>query len=576
MLKSKSAGELRVTPASEHWFFGPILACRRLYGQIIVASLFINLFALASSVFIMTVYDRVIPNAAIESLWALVIIMVVILVFDFAMKMARGTFIDSAGARIDRYVSERLFMRIARFDTVLSQKAVGALAVTVREFDSLKDMLGSASFAVFVDLPFVLLFIAVLFMIGGPVATVPTLIVPIVVVFGVLLQPIMSRMAEVGTAQGQSKHAVIVEMVSALETLRTIRGISLLRRRWLHSVVNQGAANRRSRFANLLTQVFTQLGQQISQIGIVIYGVFLIMDGKLTMGQLIACVILAGRTLAPLAQFTSLLARANSAFTAYRNLAEIMEGTSEEEARSTQVARQTFQGDIKFQGVSFSYPGQETPVLRDVSFAIQPGERVGILGRIGCGKTTILRLMSGLQKPDSGLVLIDNADIRQIRPDDVRRNLAIVLQNPVLFSGTIRENLLMGNPEASDEDMLEATSQSGANIFIGALPGGFDFMLSEGGRELSVGMRQSLAIARGLIAKPKILMLDEPTAPLDATTENTLVHSLEQATRGMTVVCVTHRGAMLHMIDRLLVVDAGGVILDGPRDDILEKLQVKP
>jgi ATP-binding cassette subfamily C protein LapB len=558
---------------SGHWFFGPVLACRRLYGQIIAASVLINLFALTSSVFIMTVYDRVIPNSAIESLWALTIIMVVVIGFDFAIKVVRGTFIDAAGARIDRHVSESLFMRIARFDTILSRKAIGALASTVRDFETLKDMLGSASFSVLVDLPFLLLFLVVLYLIGGPVAAVPALIVPLVIIFGIMLQPLMGKMAQLGASQGQSKQAVMVEMISALETVKTIRGISLLRHRWLESVVNQGAANRRSRFASQLTQVFTQMGQQLSQIGIVIYGVFLIMDGTLTMGQLVACVILSGRTLAPLAQLTNLLVRANHAVTAYRNLDEILKGTSDEEARSGQVRRETFEGAMTFKNVTFAYDGQENPVMRDVSFEIKPGERVGILGRIGSGKTTILRLLAGLQKPDSGLVLVDNADIRQIRPDDVRTNLSVVLQNPVLFSGTVRQNLLMGNPDASDADILDAVTKSGADRFIGLLPGGFDFPLSEGGRELSVGMRQSLAIARGLIAHPRILMLDEPTAPLDAGTETALVQSLNEATRGMTVVCVTHRGAMLQMLERLIVVDAGRIIMDGPRDTVLESLK---
>ena len=558
---------------SGHWFFGPVLACRRLYGQIIAASVLINLFALASSVFIMTVYDRVIPNSAIESLWALTIIMVVIIGFDFAIKVIRGTFIDAAGARIDRHVSESLFMRIARFDTVLSRQAVGALASTVRDFDTLKDMLGSASFSVVVDLPFLLLFLVVLFMIGGPVAVVPALIVPLVIVFGLMLQPLMGNMAKLGVSQGQSKQAVMVEMISALETVKTIRGISVLRRRWLESVVNQGSANRRSRFASQLTQVFTQMGQQISQIGIVIYGVFLIMDGTLTMGQLIACVILSGRTLAPLAQLTNLLVRANHAITAYRNLDEILKGASDEEQRSTRVRRQKFQGAMTFKNVTFSYEGQETPIMRDVSFDIKPGERVGILGRIGAGKTTTLRLLAGLQKPDSGLVLVDNADIRQIHPDDVRNNLSVVLQNPVLFSGSVRQNLLMGNPDATDADLLDAVEKSGADRFIGMLPGGLDFPLSEGGRELSVGMRQALAIARGLIAKPRILMLDEPTAALDAGTEAALVKSLDEATRGMTVVCVTHRGAMLQMLERLIVLDAGRIVIDGPRDQVLESLK---
>ena len=556
-----------------HWFWGPVLVCRNLYGQVAAASVLINLFALASSLYIMTVYDRVVPNSAIESLWALTIIMLVIMVFDFIIKTVRGTFIDVAGARIDRVISDRLFARIARFDITLNRQSTGALSTTVRDFEVLKEMIGSASFAIIVDLPFALMFIIVIWAIGGPLAAVPSLILPIVLIFGVALQPIMRRLTRLGAEQGQGKQAVMVEMISALETLKTISGISLLRNRWLRSVVNQGAANRRTRFTGQLTQNFSQAGQQLGQIGIVVYGVFLISDGTLTMGQLFACVILSGRTLAPVAQVTGLLVRANQAVEAYHNIGKLMIGTTEEEQRAGQVRREKIAGHISFRNVTFSYEDQETPVLRDISFDIKPGERVAILGRVGCGKTTILRLISGLYKPSSGLVLVDNADIRQIHPDDVRRNISVVLQNPVLFSGTIKENILMGNPDATDADLLEAARLSGAETFIGSLPGGFDFQLSEMGRELSVGMRQSLAIARGLIVKPQILMLDEPTAPMDANSEQALINSLDEETKGITMLCVTHRGAMLRIMDRIIVIEGGRIVMDGPRDDVLKKIQ---
>lgn len=557
----------------EHWFWGPILACRRIYGQVIAASFLINLFALASSLYIMTVYDRVIPNEAIESLWALTLIMLVVMLFDFAIKLIRGQFVDAAGARVDRVVSERLFNRIARHDISLSQQATGALANTVREFETLKEVIGSASFTVFADLPFVFLFLIVLWMIGGPVAAVPAMIVIFVVVFGLLLQPVMRRLTLTGMMQGQGKQAVMVEMISALETVKTITGVSLLRKRWLSSVVNQAVANRRTRFASQLTQTVTQSGQQISQIGIVVYGVYLITDGSLTMGQLIACVILSGRTLAPLGQLTQLLGRMNQAIAAYRSLDEVLGGETEEESRANRLRREKINGDVDFQHVQFTYEGQENPTLLDVSFKAAAGERIAILGRIGSGKTTILRLLAGLHKPSNGIVMLDNADVRQIQPDDLRRNLSIVFQNPVLFSGSIRENLLMGAPDASDADLLDAAKAAGADNFIGQLPGGFDFPLTERGRELSSGMRQALAVARALIAKPSILLLDEPTASLDAGTEQALVNSLDAATKGITTIFVTHRGSMLQMADRILVVEGGRIIADGPRDEVLKRLQ---
>ena len=556
-----------------HWFWGPVLACRKIYGQVIAASVLINLFALASSLYIMTVYDRVIPNEAVESLWALTLIMIVVMAFDFAMKLIRGQFVDAAGARIDRVISERLFNRIARHDISLNKQSTGALANTVREFETLKEVLGSASFTVFADLPFVILFLFVLWGIGGPVAAVPALIVLGVVGFGILLQPVMRRLTLSGMMQGQGKQAVMVEMISALETVKTLSGLSMLRQRWLQSVVNQAVANRKTKFTSQLTQTVTQLGQQISQVGIVVYGVYLIAAGNLTMGQLIACVILSGRTLAPLGQLTQLLGRMNQALAAYRSLAEVLAGQTDEEERAGRLQRDRLNGDISFRHVQFTYEGQDSPTLQDVSFEVQAGERIAILGRIGSGKTTILRLLAGLHKPDNGLVMIDNADVRHIRPEDLRHNMSIVFQNPVLFSGTIRENLLMGAPDAGDQDLLDGVRAAGAEGFIGTLPGGFDFPLTERGRELSAGMRQSLCIARGLISKPSILLLDEPTASLDAGTEQALVKSLEAATRGITTVFVTHRGSMLQMADRVMVVEGGRIVADGPRDEILQRLQ---
>jgi HlyD family type I secretion membrane fusion protein len=291
-----------VETRKDHWFFGPILACKSVYVQVICASVLINLFALASSLYIMTVYDRVVPNNAIHSLWWLTDMIAVVILSDLAMKILRGIFVDTASARVDKQVSAALFERIARHDATLSRNATGSLASTVRNFDILKDVIGSASFTVFADLPFIILFLFVLYAIGGPVAAVPALIVPVVILFGLALQPIIKRMSELAQSQGKSKQAVIVEMIAALDTVKTVQGISMLRNRWLNSVIHQSQSTTKTKLTSQLAAQFAQFGQQVSQIGIVVYGVFLIADGNLTMGQLIACVILSGRTMAPLVE----------------------------------------------------------------------------------------------------------------------------------------------------------------------------------------------------------------------------------------------------------------------------------
>jgi len=563
-----------VTTNQDHWFFGPVLGCKAIYLQVMWASVLINVFALASSVYIMTVYDRVVPNNAIESLWALTAMIACVIIFDLIMKILRGIFVNRAGARVDQRVSANLFERIARHDASLTNTATGSLAGTVRNFDILKDAIGSASFTVLVDLPFIFLFIYVLYLIGGPLAFVSAVIVPVVIIFALILQPIIKRMNELSQSQGKSKQAVIVEMIAALETVKTVRGISMLRNRWMNSVLHQAKSNMKTKVTSQLAAQFTQFGQQVSQVVMVVYGVFLIADGSLTMGQLIACVILSGRVMAPLAQLTGLLGRMNSALSAYRALDEILKGVSEEEARTDQVERPSMEGSVEFRNVTFTYEGQPEPVLSDINFRIEPGERLAIVGRIGSGKTTLLRLMCGLNPPDRGAVLIDTADIRQLRPDDVRRNIGVVMQNPILFSGSIRDNIVTGNPGASDADLLEAAKQSGVEAFVAALPGGFDFPLSERGRELSVGMRQSVAIARALIGKPNILLMDEPTAPLDAQAEAAMVASLDTATKGLTTIFITHRGAMLQLADKVLAVENGRIAAFGPRDEVMKPAPV--
>jgi ATP-binding cassette subfamily C protein LapB len=583
MLKSQTANGInegttspeRASPAFKegHWFWKYIKENRRVYYQVIMASILINIFALVSSLYIMTVYDRVIPNNAIASLITLTIIMIIVMGFDFVLKILRGVFVDHASSQVDRRVSADLFNKISSHSVKMSKQATGAVANTVRDFELLKEVIGSASFTVFADLPFVFLFIFVLFYIGGPVATVPALIVPIVILFGLILQPLMRRLSEMSAAEGKSKQAVMVELLSMLETVKTVRGISILRNRWYQGVLNQGVSQRRSRFTTQLATHFTQLGQQASQVGIVVWGVFLITSGDLTMGQLIACVILSGRTLAPLGQITGLLGRFNQAVTAYKGLSEVMNSVTEEEQRADLVSRETLTGDITFKGVSMTYEGRNEPTLKDCNLNIKSGERVAILGRIGSGKSTLLSLISGVHQASSGAVMLDNVDIRNLRHQDIRNNIGVVLQNPMLFSGTVRENLLMGKPDATDKELLKAAEMSGAGAFIGMLPNGFDFLLSERGQELSAGMRQSLAIARAMIGEPSIYLMDEPTSSMDSNTEMALVRHLDEATKGKTAVFVTHRGLLVSIADRIVVVEAGQIVIDGPRDAVLKKLK---
>ena len=561
------------TYKQKHWFWGPVLECKALYGQVLFASILINCFALASSLYIMTVYDRVIPNNAIGSLYALTIMIMVVVAFDLIFKILRGRFIDKAGLKIDDKISFSLCQKISRLDSLVGNESAGSMASTIRDFDLLKEAIGSASFSIIIDLPFICLFIFVIYLIGGPIAYVPAAIVPIVLLFSLILQPILRRMTEQSQAQGKSKQSVIIEMLAALETVKTVQGISMLRNKWMRSVQHQGKSSSSSKTVSQLASHIAQVGQQASQIGIVVFGVFLISDGLLTMGQLIACVILSGRVMSPLAQITGLLGRMNQAMSAYRGLSEILGRVTNDETRIDMVKRPNLEGTVSASNVSFAYPGTATQVLHDISFSLEAGERCAILGRIGCGKTTLFRLLCGLFPPDSGLVLIDNADIRQVRPEDVRKNVGVVLQNPTLFSGSVRDNMLMGKPNASDQELIASIKKVGGEKIISSLPGGFDFVLSEGGRELSSGMRQTLAVARALIGNPSILLMDEPTASLDSQSETALVKHLDVSTRGITSIFITHRGSMLQMADKVMLMNQGRIAMFGPRDEVISAIQ---
>ena len=558
-----------------HWFWGPVLRNRRLYFQVIMASVFVNIFALVSAFYVMTVYDRVIPNEAMESLLALTVGVGIVIAFDLAMKIMRGLFTDQAGILIDGEVSDNLFTRLAQTDKVAGQRSTGAMASLVKEFDSLKDFLGSASFVVLADLPFVFLFIFVLYSIGGPIAAVPGAIVVFILVAGLAVQPIVKRLTENAMQDGQSKQAVLVEMLGSLETIKTLPGLHLLRNRWNDSVGKQGVVTAKSRFWNQLTSNLSQMGQQVSQVGIVVYGVVLITQGDLSMGALIACVILSGRTLAPLGQVTNLLGRMNQSFAAYRSLDEIMQEPVRETQRSEQIRRQQLQGHIRFSNTAFHYPGQKQDVLNQLNLDIKPGEKVAVLGRIGSGKTSLQRLLSAVYEPTAGSVQIDSTEVSHIHPDDLRRGLGVVTQQPTLFSGTIKENLLLGNPDASDEEILEAAKQAGIDDFVGQLPDGFETHLTERGQQLSGGQRQSICIARALISNPSVVLMDEPTSAMDSNTEQQLVFRLKEVLKDKTVIIITHRGSLLSLVDRVLVMEGGRIVTDGPRDKVLNAAKQK-
>ena len=558
--------------AKDHWFWGPVLKNKKLYIQVMSASVFINVFALFSAFYIMVVYDRVIPNNAIESLVALTVGILVIVLFDFIMKVLRGLYTDKASAMVDIEVSDNLFDRISRNEQLINQPT-GAISAVVKEFDSLKDFIASASFVAFVDLPFIVLFLFVLYGIGGPVAAVPAIIVIVVIIVGLLIQPVIRKLTFNAAQDGQSKQSVIVEVLSGMETLKTLKGINLLKDRWVDSVDRQGITSAKSKFWSQLTANFSQSGQQLSQVGIVVYGVFLIADGTLTMGSLIACVILSGRTLAPLGQVSNLLGRFNQAVTAYENFGQLMQQPVKELGRTHQVRVDKVEGAIFIVNASLTYPEQKEAVVKQLNLQLYAGEKIAIVGKIGSGKTSILRLIAGLYDPSEGSIKIDNHDISHMHPDDVRQHIGVVMQVPMLFSGTLKENLLMGNPDATDEQMIAAAKIANVDEIASNLPDGYETLLSEGGKGLSGGQRQAICIARAFVGDPKLIIMDEPSSAMDSGSEQQLLKDLQLRLKDKTLILITHRGTLLSLVDRVVVFDSGRIVADGPKDKVLQAAQ---
>jgi ATP-binding cassette subfamily C protein LapB len=554
------------------WFWGPLLESWSTYFQVALAAVMINVFALATPLFIMTVYDRVVPNDAIETLWVLAIGATIVFFFEFAVRSLRGYYIDVAGRRADVVMASRIFDRVLDIQMGARPASAGAFANTLREFETVRDFFTSATLATVVDLPFILLFVGVIWLIGGPIAIVPLVAVPLVLFVGIAIQIPMRFVVRDQQRHAEGKNSVLFETLGGLETIKSIGADARLRQKWNSFVDGAARLTVRVRFLSLMAINFTALVQQFAGAGVVVYGVLLISAGELTVGALIAAVILNGRAVGALAQVAQLLVRMNQARTSLAALDKVMKLPVERPADRNFLHRPRLDGGIEFKGVSFAYPNQPVAALDGVSFKIAPGERVGLIGRVGSGKSTIQKLILNLFQPSEGAVLIDGTDLRQIDPVDLRRNIGAVPQETFLFGGTVRENLTMGVPFANDEAVLRAAQISGVDEFVSRHPMGYDLAVGERGESLSGGQRQAIAVARSILNDPPILLLDEPTSSMDNTAENQLKQHLTSVLAGKTAILVTHRSSLLSMVDRLIVLEQGRVVADGPKQAVLEAL----
>mgnify|MGYP001250300358 FL=1 len=552
----------------DHWFWGTIYQNRGTYIQVFAASIFINLFQLVSAFYIMTVYDRVLPNNALDSLLALTIGVAIVLIFDFMLKLLRSYFTDIAGSELDKVVSDKIFKKITSHDS----KVVGSpvqVSTSVREFESVRDFFSSASLVALIDTPFMLFFIGIIAMIGSYIALVPLLIVPLVIIVAAAVQPFIKRFSSETVSLQKGKMGALLELLNNIETVRTVAGGGFLKKRWDKTIEATSGNLIKMRSANNIATTFSQTALQISSTGIVVVGVFLVSSQTITTGALIACVILSGRILSPLVQIGQLMTRLNSTLIAYKNINILMTDEARDEKTTESKAVVLTKGSIQINDLNYDI--EESKILNNINFRLDDGEKLGIVGPVGCGKTSLLKNIIGYILPNSGTVFLSDYDIVNIPSKSLREHIGYCSQTIQLFTGSIYDNITAGLEEVSEEDVIEAANLACCHDFIAKLPGGYNYPLIENGMNLSGGQRQSIVLARALIRKPKILVLDEPTSSMDTDTEMKVINNIFSLPYKPTIIISTHRIQYLTNTDKVIVLLNGQIARLGPTNEVIQQ-----
>lgn len=559
--------------SSRHWLWGPMKDNWSAWLQIFVAALGINLFGLALPIFVMNVYDRVIPNLAFVTLWTLATGVVIAMALDLILKTIRTNVLEMTGRRVDLKVASLLFSQAMSVKLLARPGGAAGMANHIRDFEAVRDFFTSSSFVAAIDLMFIGLFIAVLWIIVGPIAVVPLLALPAVIVLALVAQIPIGR--SVGDAQQMAtkRHIVLVESLLGIETIKSLNSEPVMQREWENAIAASARINGKTKFWSNIAISGTALIQQGVSVVIIVWGVFLVSEGTITIGGLIAANILAGRVLAPLGNITQTLIRAQHTLKSYAAISQVM-ALPNERGHTIKSELTITRGTLSFKDVSFTYPEMSVPSLSTFNFDIKAGETVALLGRVGSGKTTLGRLCTGLIDADSGLILVDGYEINQFERTELREGIGYLPQDPELFTGTIRENLLLGQSSATDAELNRALYYSGMDHFINENPEGLNQFVGEKGNRLSGGQRQAIALARLLIRQPKVLFLDEPTNAMDNQTEGIVISRLRELSReGIGMILSTHRLSLAEIAGRFVVIDKGLKILDGPKMDVMTALK---
>ncbi len=572
-IESKNTADCgeRTPVSSAGWLYDTLKISAPIYFDVILASVAINIFVLASPIFTMNVYDRVVPNNALETLWALSAGIIIVFILDSVLKFFRSYFIEIAAKKSDILISSTLFSHTMDMRLEETPKNTGSLANCFREFDSIRNFLSSAVMLFIVDLPFCLLTLLAMWYIGGNIVFVPITIMAALLLYTMAARIPLKKIVADSFQAAARKNTMLLEALSGLRDIKAMNAAGSFQFKWEKHVSECAREGLKSRLLSFSIPTVTGFLMQMNSVLIVIYGVYLIRDLHLTMGGLIAVVILSSRTIAPMGQVIALMSSFEHARMAFDSLKQIMEKSVETPPDARFIEMSDINGDIEFSGVNFFYPGSDRPALKNVSFKISKGERVGLLGRTGSGKSTIQKLIMGLYRCREGFVRIDGIDLSQISTAMLRSKISYVPQDFSLFTGTLRENILLKSPSAADKAIIEAAACGGLEQFIKASPEGYDMKIEERGANLSGGQRQGVAVARAFLTDCPVVLLDEPTSSMDATTETTVMDNIKKITGSKTFILTTHKMNMLEMIDRVIVIESGSIVFDGKRAEFIAK-----
>lgn len=560
-------------PRARSWFRDTLKRSRWLYADAIAASLVINLIALAAPLFVMNVYDRVVPNQATTTLWVLAAGICGAYLFDLLLKGLRSLCLDLAGKKTDLIISATLFERIVGMSMKFRPARVGSFAQNIHEFQGMRDFLTSLTLTSLIDLPFTLIILLVIALLGGNLVWIPIVAFPLALGIGHFLQKPLTATLERTMALGAERQSSLIETLAGLDAVKVNNAESERQYQWEQTIGTLSRLELRVKVLSGLAMNITLLIQQLAGVAMIIFGVYQIIDGHLSMGGLVACYMLSGRALGPLAQLSGLLTRYQQAKVTMVSVDQMMELPQERNFDERPFSRQVLQGAMEFRNLNFTYPNQQTLALQGINLVVRPGEKIGIIGRSGSGKSSLAKLLVGLYQPDSGALMVDGVDIRQIDVSELRHNIGYVAQDIQLLAGTLRDNLVSGARYVDDETVLQAAELAGVHEFARLHPQGYELQVGERGQNLSGGQRQNVALARALLLNPPILLLDEPTSAMDNTGEERLKQRLQAVIENKTVILVTHRASLLSLVDRLLVIDRGQILADGPKAAVMEALK---